>query len=74
MDMGTFVNELRADRERTILSAKEEGKEEGREEGREEGIFQVALEMLKFNMKDEDILKVTHISKKDLKELKLRLD
>ncbi len=73
MNMGTFVNELRADRERTILSAKKEGKEEGREEGREEGIFQVALEMLKFNMKDEDILKVTHISKKDLKALKLQM-
>ncbi len=65
MDMGTFVNELREDRERTLLNVKEEGRKEGR--------FQVALEMLKNRMEDDDIIKCTHISKKDLKKLKLQL-
>lgn len=73
MDMGTFVNELRADRERTLLKAKEDGEKLGRKEGRKEGIFQVALEMLKSNMKETDILKVTHISKKELEQLKLQM-
>ena len=69
MDMGTFVNELRADRERSLLKAKEDGEKLGRKEG----IFQVALEMLKSNMKETDILKVTHISKKELEQLKLQM-
>ena len=40
------------------------------EEGISQGIMQVAKEMVKNRMKDEDILKVTHISKKELEELK----
>ena len=40
------------------------------EEGRNQGIIQVAKEMVKNKMKDEDILKVTRISKKELEELK----
>ena len=35
-----------------------------------EGVMKVAKEMVKNNMKDEDILKVTHISQKELEELK----
>ena len=42
----------------------------GEEEGISQGIIQVAKEMVKNKMKDEDILKVTHISKKELEELK----
>ena len=42
------------------------------EEGRNQGIIQVAKEMVKNKMKDEDILKVTHISKKELENLKLQ--
>lgn len=38
--------------------------------GEEEGITRVAKEMVKNKMKDEDILKVTHIGKKELEELK----
>ena len=35
-----------------------------------EGVMKVAKEMVKNNMKDEHILKVTHISQKELEELK----
>ena len=35
--------------------------------------MQVAKEMIKNKMKDEDILKVTHISKKELEKLKLQI-
>lgn len=41
-------------------------------EGVTQGIMQVAKEMVKNKMKDEDILKVTHISKKELENLKLQ--
>ena len=37
-----------------------------------EGVMKVAKEMIKNKMKDEDILKVTHISKKELENLKLQ--
>ncbi len=55
------------------IKAREKAIKEGREEGRRAGIIQVAKEMVKNKMKDEDILKVTHISKKDLENLKLQI-
>ena len=53
--------------------ARAEGRAEGRTEGRTEGILQVVREMLKNKMTDEDIIKCTHISEKELEELKLQM-
>ena len=49
-----------------------EGRKIGEAEGKRNGIIQVAKEMIKNKMKDSDILKVTHISKEKLEELKLQ--
>ena len=46
--------------------------EDKKTEGVTQGIMQVAKEMIKNKMKDEDILKVTHITKKELDNLKLQ--
>lgn len=48
----------------------EAGKEEGRKEGQEEGVISVAKNMLKANMKLEDISKLTGLSITEIKELK----
>ena len=53
--------------------ARAEGKAEGRAEGRTEGILQVVREMLKNKMTDEEIIKYTHISEKELEEQKLQM-
>ena len=49
------------------------GESQGRKIGEVEGIIQVAKEMVKNKMKDSDILKVTHISKQELEELKKKV-
>ena len=49
------------------------GKVEGIKKGEAKGIIQVAKEMVKNKMKDSDILKVTHISKQELEELKKKV-
>ncbi len=49
------------------------GKRIGEENGKRIGIIQVAKEMVKNKMKDSDILKVTHISKQELEELKKKV-
>ena len=50
-----------------------ENAEKGRAEGRSQGILQVAKEMVKSKVSDEDIIKYTHLSKKELQELKLQM-
>ena len=50
-----------------------EGRKIGEAEGKRNGIIQVAKEMVKNKMKDSDILKVTHISKQELEELKKKV-
>ena len=50
-----------------------EGRKIGEAEGKRNGIIQVAKEMIKNKMKDSDILKVTHISKQELEELKKKV-
>ena len=59
---------------------KEDGKKErnygisiGKKEGINIGKRETAIEMLKINMKEEDIIRVTHISKEELKKLKLQI-
>lgn len=53
------------------------GKKEGISIGKREGISigkrETAIEMLKINMREEDIIKVTHISKEELNKLKLQI-
>ena len=49
------------------------GKNIGKEEGISIGKRETAIEMLKINMKEEDIIRVTHISKEELKKLKLQI-
>ena len=56
-----------------IIKENNEARAEGRAEGRTEGILQVVREMLKNKMTDEDIIKCTHISEKELEELKLQM-
>lgn len=50
-----------------------ENAEKGRAEGRSQGILQVAKEMVKSKVSDEDIIKYTHLSKKELQDLKLQM-
>ena len=75
IDMGGFVNELRADRERTILKAEEKGKEQGIKEGKKEGIkegkkegriqeaIRVAKSMLKEKIDIATIEKITRLNR-----------
>ena len=58
--------------EEYIIDLVKTREEEGMSRGKTQGIMQVAKEMVKNKMKDEDILKVTHISKKELENLKLQ--
>ena len=53
--------------------ARGEGISIGKEQGISIGIIQVVKEMLKNKMSDEDIIKYTHISKKELEDLKLEM-
>ena len=50
-----------------------EGRVEGRVEGKTEGIIQVVKEMLKNKEDDKKIIQYTHISEKELEELKLQM-
>ena len=59
---------------------KEDGRKErnygmniGKKEGISIGKRETAIEMLKINMREEDIIKVTHISKEELNKLKLQI-
>ena len=58
---------------KTFIKIYKEERVQGRKEGRAEGIFQVAKEMIKNKVQDEDIIKYTHISKEKLEELKLQI-
>ena len=53
--------------------AREEGINIGKEEGINIGILQVVKEMIRNKMKDEDIIKCTHISERELEKLKLQM-
>lgn len=59
IDMGRFVNELRLDRERTILKAKEKGKKEGRIQE----ATRVAKSMLKEKIDISIIEKITKLNR-----------
>ena len=59
IDMGGFVNELRADRERTILRAEEKGKKEGRVQE----AIRVAKSMLKEKIDIATIEKITRLNR-----------
>ena len=70
INMGTFVNELRLDRERTIANAKAEGIDIGKEDI----IFKAVKKMVKNKVKkDTDIMKYMHISKEELEKLKMQI-
>ena len=56
-----------------IAQGRREGKAEGINIGKAEGIIQIVKEMLKNKMNDDDIIKYTHISKKELEKLKLQM-
>ena len=58
--------------EKVVTKALKEA-DEARGEGISIGIIQVVKEMLKNKMSDEDIIKYTHISKKELEDLKLQM-
>lgn len=62
--------------EKTYIKFLEDNYKRGKNEGISQGISQtlikIAKEMLKIKMKDEDILKVTNLSKEQLKELKMQ--
>lgn len=69
-NFGKFLRKVireNADKERA------EGKKQGIDIGRSQGILQVAKEMVKSKMADEDIIKCTHLSKKELQDLKLQM-
>ena len=46
---------------------------EGKTEGINQREVEIAMEMAKIKIKDEDIIKCTHISKKELEQLKLQM-
>ena len=47
--------------------------DENYKQGRVQTIIEVAKEMLKDNVKDEDIIKYSHITKEELNKLKLQM-
>ena len=61
IDMGIFVNELRADRERTMAREREEGREEGVKEGREESKRGIIKVLFKNKMTAKEIAEKTGI-------------
>ena len=69
----TFIRIYKEERVKGREEGRAEGKIEGKVEGKVEGIFQVAKEMIKNKVQDEDIMKYTHISKEELEELKLQI-
>lgn len=64
------IDEARAEAK---AEARVEGRAEGRAEGKTEGIIQVVKEMLKNKEDDKKIIQYTHISEKELEELKLQM-
>ena len=64
-----FASEFAASRN----EGKKEGIEEGKKEGKKEGIENVAVEMLKGNMDEEQIARFTQLTMGRIKELKKKL-
>ena len=72
--MTNFERFLRKVIRENAEKARAEGIEIGRKQeieiGKRQGILQVAKEMLKYKVPDEDIIKVTCLSKEELQDLK----
>ena len=59
--------------ERGVSEGKKEGKKEGRKEGKRAGIKEIIIRMLKNNMKDEVIKKMTNVNDIELEKIKREL-
>ena len=59
--------------EQMVLEENEMLRNEGKRIGIDEGIIQVAKEMLKNGMQDEEIIRYTHLSKDKVKKLKSQI-
>ncbi len=72
--MTNFERFLRKVIRENVEKARAEGIEIGRKQeieiGKRQGILQVAKEMAKYKVPDEDIIKVTCLSKEELQDLK----
>jgi predicted transposase/invertase (TIGR01784 family) len=64
-----FLSKLEEAEEKGRKEGREEGIVEGREEGREEGIVEMAIGMIKRNMKPTDIMEISGLSKEKIKGL-----
>ena len=71
--MTNFEKALARIMEENERKVRAEGKAEGKTEGISQNKVEIAMEMAKIKIKDEDIIKCTHISKKELEQLKLQM-
>ena len=61
------------EKEKEILGKAKEVEAKARKKGEKEGIAKTVIEMIKYNLSDKDIMKYTHITKKELEKLKLKI-
>lgn len=71
--MTNFEKALARIMEENERKVRAEGKAEGKTEGISQNKVEIAMEMAKIKIKDEYIIKCTHISKKELARLKLQM-
>ena len=60
-------------KEKEILEKAKKVEEKAKKQGEKEGITKAVIEMIKDNLSDRDIIKYTHITKKELEKLKLQI-
>ena len=61
------------EKEKEILGKAKEVEAKAKKKGEKEGIAKTVIEMIKYNLSDKDIMKYTHITKKELEKLKLKI-
>ncbi len=66
----TLQEQLTAEGRKRLMSIAEQLRVEGKKEGMKEGVREVAREMLLLNMDQDQIIKVTNLSKKEIEEIK----
>ena len=71
--MTNFEKALARIMEENERKVRAEGKAEGKTEGISQNKVEIAMEMARDKIKDEKIMKYTHISKKELEQLKLQM-
>ncbi len=68
-DHMSFVDMLLEEKESWIKQGKQSGRQEGRKEGRKEEKLQIAKQLLKLGMKQEDIEKATKLTAEEIEKL-----